>query len=254
MAPPFTKSVHANEALIFDWGFPVVDSDRPFCQVWWEEWVLRFLTMTTQASHVRNFETWTDLGARMAIDASTLFREVIRVRKALLAGKDDRMSDRLKSLTQVLDEMERINKVLKLGCVSEKMVAQLNVWSLADDDHLVLSVEALQAYAALAGCRVKPSPQTSFNQHENHEMTALLRTATESGVLQPNYTDQVVFSRGGRMGIMHVLGPLSFLRFKRWLAMQPERTARQAQQDQQQIDIVEQLIAADLLSSAYDQY
>lgn len=210
--------------------------------------------MTSQAAHVRNFETWTDLGARMAIDAGTLFREVIRVRKALLAGNDDGMSDRLKSLTQVLDEMERINRALKLGCVTEKMVAQLNVWSLADGDHLVLSVEALQAYAALAGCRIKPSPQTSFNQRENHEMTVLLRTAIESGVLQPNITNQVVFSKGGKMGIMHVLGPLSFLKFKKWLTTQPERSPRQTQHDQQQIDVVEQLIAADLLSSTYDQY
>lgn len=164
------------------------------------------------------------------------------------------MSDRLRSLTQVLDEMERINKVLRLGCASEKMVTQLNDWSLAGDDCLVLGDEALQAYAALAGCRIKPSPQTSFNRHENHEMTALLRTATESGVLQPNISDQVVFSRGGKMGIMHVLGPLSFLRFKKWVAKQPARSARQVQQAQQQIDVVERLIAADLLSSTYDQY
>ncbi len=164
------------------------------------------------------------------------------------------MSDRLKSLTQVLDEMERIAKVLKLGCVSEKMVALLNGWSLAGDDRLVLGVEALQAYAALAGCRIKPSRQTRFNRNENHEMTVLLRTATESGVLQPNVTDQVVFSKGGKMGIMHVLGPLSFLKFKKWLTTQPERSERQTQQDQQQIDVVEQLIAADLLSSTYDQY
>lgn len=201
-----------------------------------------------------HFEAWTHLGARMAIDASTLFREVVRVRKALLAGSDDRMADRLKSLTQVLDEMERINKALKLGCVSEKMVALLNVWSLANDDRLLLGVEALQAYAALAGCRIKPSPQTGFNRHESQEMTALLRKATESGVLQPNITDQVVFSRGGRMGIMHVLGPLSFLKFKTWLVTRPERSVRQAEQDQQQIDVVEQLIASDLLSSTYDQY
>jgi hypothetical protein len=53
---------------------------------------------------------------------------------------------------------------------------------------------------------------------------------------------------------MHVLGPLSFIAFKRWLSTQPERSASQAQQDQQQIDVVEQLIAADLLSSTYDQY
>lgn len=201
-----------------------------------------------------HFEAWTHLGARMAIDSDTLFREVVRVRKALLEGSDDRMSDRLKSLTQVLDEMERIAKVLKLGCVSTKMVALLNDWSLAGDDRLVLGVEALQAYAALAGCRIKPSPQTSFNQRENQTMETLLRTATKSGVLQPNFTDQVVFSRSGKMGIMHVLGPLSFIRFKKWLTTQPERSAHQAQQDQQQIDVVEQLIAADLLSSTYDQY
>jgi hypothetical protein len=176
------------------------------------------------------------------------------VRKVLLAGSDDRMADRLKSLTHVLDEMERINKVLKLGCASEKLVTQLNDWSLVGDDCLVLGVEALQAYAALAGCRIKPTPQTSFNRHENQEVTALLRKATESGVLQPNVTDQVVFSKGGKMGIMHVLGPLSFIAFKRWLSTQPERSASQAQQDQQQIDVVEQLIAADLLSSTYDQY
>jgi hypothetical protein len=56
------------------------------------------------------------------------------------------------------------------------------------------------------------------------------------------------------MGVMHVLGPLSFLKFKKWLATRPERSARQVQQTQKQIDLVEQLIAADLLSSTYDQY
>lgn len=190
----------------------------------------------------------------MAIDSDTLFREVIRVRKALLEGSDDRMPDRLKSLTQVLEEMVRVNKVLRLGCVSEKMVELLNDWSLASEDHLVLGFEALHAYAALAGCRIKPSPHTSFNWHEHQELEALLRTATESGVLQPNITNQIVFSRAGRMGIMHVLGPLSFLKFKRWLVMLPEWSVRQVQQAQQQIDLVERLIAADLLSSTYDQY
>lgn len=58
----------------------------------------------------------------MSIDSGTLFREVIRVRKALAAGRDDRLSDRLKSLTQAMDEMVAVNKALKLGCVSEKMV------------------------------------------------------------------------------------------------------------------------------------
>ena len=231
-----------------------MDNGTSFCQAWREEWVLTFLLMSSQAAHVRNFENWTDLGARMAIDASTLFREVVRVRKALLAGSDDRISDRFKSLTQVPDEMERINTVLKLGCVSEKMVEPLNDWALTDDDRLVLGVEALQAYAALAGCRIKTPPQTSFNRHENHEMTALLRTATDSGVLRPNITDQVVFSRSGRVSIMHVLGPLSFIEFKKWLLTRPERSARQALQDQQQIVLVEQLIAADLLSSTYEQY
>ncbi len=190
----------------------------------------------------------------MAIDSDTLFREVVRVRKALLEGSDDHMSDRLKSLTQVLDEMERIAKVLKLGCVSEKMVALLNDWSLTGDDRIVLGVEALQAYAALAGCRIKPSPQTSFNQREYQTMETLLRTATESGVLHPNVTDQVVFSTAGKMGIMRVLGPLSFLAFKKWLATRPERSVRQVQQARQQIDLVERLIAADLLSSTYDHY
>lgn len=190
----------------------------------------------------------------MAIDSSTLFREVIRVRKALLKGSDDQMSDRLKSLTQVLEEAVRINKALRLGCVSEKMVALLNDWALAGEARLVLGFEALHAYAALAGCRIKPSPQTIFNWHEHREMETLLRTATESGVLQPNITEYVVFSRAGKMGVMHVLGPLSFLKFKKWLNTQPERSVRQVQQAQQQIELVERLIAADLLSSTYDQY
>lgn len=203
---------------------------------------------------MRNFETWTDLGTRMAIDSGTLFHEVVRVRKALLEGSDDRMSARLKSLTQVLDEMERVNKALRLGCANEKMVALLNDWSLGGEGHLVLGAEALQAYAVLAGCRIKPPPHTSFNWRENQELGALLRIATDSGVLQPNFTDQIVFSKAGKMGIMHVLGPLSFLRFKRWQVMQPEQAVRQVQKARQQIDLVERLISSDLLSSTYDQY
>lgn len=190
----------------------------------------------------------------MAIDSGTLFYEVVRVRKVLLEGSDDRMSDRLRSLTQVLDEMERINKVLRLGCVSEKMVTQLNDWSMAGDDCLVLGGEAVQAYAVLAGCRIKPPPRTSFNWRENQELGALLRIATDSGVLQPNFMEQIVFSRAGKMGIMHVLGPLSFLRFKRWQVMRPEQTVRQVQQAKWQIGLVERLIAAELLSSTYDKY
>lgn len=201
-----------------------------------------------------HFDTWTELSIRMAIDSGNLFREVIRVRKALTAGRDDRLSDRLKSLTQASDEMVAINKALRLGCVSEKMVEVLNERSMAAEDHLVLGFEALHAYAVLAGCRIKPSPSTSFNCREHKELAALLRTAIDSGVLQPNTTDQVVFSRAGRMGIMHVLGPLSFLQFKRWLAVHPDRSVRQVQQAQQQIDLVERLIAADLLSSTNDQY
>ncbi|MFM1907426.1 MAG: hypothetical protein RLZZ591_1103 [Pseudomonadota bacterium] len=203
---------------------------------------------------MRHFDTWTHLGARMAIDADTLFREVVRVRRALLEGSDEHLSNRLKSLTQVLDEIVRINKVLRLGCVNEKMVTLLDDWSLAGKDHLVLGFEALHAYAALASCRIKPSPHTNFNWHEHQKLGALLRRATDSGVLQPNITNQVVFSRAGRMGIMHVLGPLSFLKFKRWLVMQPGQTVHQVQQTQQRIDLVERLIAADLLSSTYDQY
>ena len=167
---------------------------------------------------------------------------------------DDRLSDRLKSLTEVLDEMVGVNRVLKLGYVSEKMVAVLNDWSLAGEDHIVLGFEALHAYAVLASCRIKPSPHTSFNWREHQKLGALLRGATESGVLQPNITNQVVFSRAGRMGIMHVLGPLSFLKFKQWLVKQPGQTVHQVQQAQQQIDLVERLIAEDLLSSTYDQY
>lgn len=201
-----------------------------------------------------HFEPWTHLGARMAIDADNLFREVVRVRQAIVESNDDHLPDRLKSLEQVLDEMVRINKALRLGSANEKLVALLNDWTLAGEKRLTLDFDALHAYSALAGVRIKPSLNTSINWRERLEMESWLRTATVSDVLQPNISDIVVFSRTGQMGIMHVLGPLSFINFKKWVVMQPARSVRQVQDDLQQIHLVEQLIAADLLSSTYDQY
>lgn len=205
-------------------------------------------------AEAKQFEVWTHLGTRMAIDASTLFHEVMRVRKALREENDDRMRERLKSLTRVLNETERILKGLRLGCAREEMVRLLNDWELAGESRLILGAEALQAYGALASCRIKPISSTKFNWREQREMEALLQKATDSGVLQPNVADPVVFSRSGRLGIMHVLGPLSFLKFKKWLVSQPERTKHQVQQDNLQISVIERLIAADLLSATYDLY
>lgn len=207
-----------------------------------------------KATELQQFVTWTYLGTRMAIDASSLFHEAVRVRKALLEENDDRMRERLKTLTRLLDDTERVNKVLRLGCVREEMVKLLNDWELAGESRLVLGAEALQAYAVLASCRINQASGTKFNWREHREMEAMLRKATDSSVLQPNVTDQVVFSRSGRMGIMYVLGPLSFLKFKKWLVLQPERSIHQVRQDKLQIDVVEKLIAADLLSATYDSY
>lgn len=150
--------------------------------------------------------------------------------------------------------MVRINKVLRLGTANEKLVALLNDWTLADEKRLTLGFDALHAYSALAGGRIKQFSKANLNWREHLELQSWLSKAAEYGVLQPNITDHIVYSRTGQMGIMHVLGPLSFLRFKKWVVMQPERSVRQVQQDQQQIDLVEQLIAENLLSSTYDQY
>lgn len=205
-------------------------------------------------AEVKQFEVWTHLGTRMAIDASNLFHEVVRVRKAVREENDERMRERLKSLTRELDETERILKGLRLGCAREDMVRLLNDWELAGERRLVLGAEALEAYGALAGCRIKPISSTKFNWREQRELEGWLQKATDSGVFQPTVTDPVVFSRAGRLGIMHVLGPLSFLKFKKWLASQPERSTHQVRQDNLQIDVVERLIAADLLSGTYDLY
>lgn len=194
------------------------------------------------------------MGSRQGIDSTALFWEVLRVKKELLERDDPALRERQKSLTTVQYEYQRLNQALRLGCVSEKMVKLLNDWELAGETRLVLGFEAQHAYAVMAGVRAKKSPSTIFNWHEQREMEFLLRHATDSGVMQPNVSNQVVFSRSGRMGLMHVLNPLSFLKFKKWMATQPQRAVRQIDQDQQQVNFVEQLIADGLLSATYDIY
>lgn len=200
------------------------------------------------------FETWSDLGFRQAIDGSSLFREVVRVRKALREEDSSQLRARLSSLTKVLDEAERLNRAVRLGEASPKMVGLLDAWALADEDRPVLGFEAVHAYLVLAGARFKRSPGTKFNWHEQRGLEALLRRAVDSGELQLNSSAQVVFTKTGRMGLMRVLNPLSFIKFKSWAATQPGRSASQLEQDWREVDAVEDLIAAGLLSATYDEY
>lgn len=194
------------------------------------------------------------MGSRMGIDSTSLFREVLRVKKELLKKDDIELRARLKSLTVVQEEYQRINRAVRLGCASEKMVKLLNDWEQAGERRLVLGFDALHAYAAIVGARARKSPSSIFNWHEHREMEQLLRHAKDCGALQPNVSDQVVFAQSGKMGLMNVLNPLSFINFKKWMATQPQRTARQIDQDRQQVDFVEQLIADGLLSATYDTY
>ena len=71
------------------------------------------------------FEPWTSLSARMALDATNLFWEHLRVRRALREGDDDHLSARLESLTEVLDELVLVLKALKIGSVSEPLLELL---------------------------------------------------------------------------------------------------------------------------------
>lgn len=203
---------------------------------------------------MRQFETWSDIGFRQAIDGSSLFREVVRVRRALREENGSQLRARLNSLTKVLEEAERLNRAVRLGETSLKMVGLLDDWALAGEDRLVLGFEALHAYLVLAGARFKRSPGTKFNWHEQRGLEALLRRAVDSGELQLNSSAQVVFTKTGRMGLMRVLNPLSFIAFKKWAATQPGQSVSQMEQDRLQVDAVEGLIAADLLSATYDQY
>lgn len=203
---------------------------------------------------MKPYEPWNHMSSRQSIDSTSLFREVLRVKQELIEKDDPEMRQRLKSLTTVQEEYQRLNKALRLGYVSEKMIALLNDWELAGESRIVLGFEAQHAYAVMAGARAKKSPSTIFNWHEHREMEHLLRQAIDSGELQPNVSDQVVFSRTGKMGLMHVLNPLSFIKFKKWMATQPQRSTRQIEQDKQQVDFVEQLIADGLLSATYDIY
>lgn len=200
------------------------------------------------------FNALSDMCLRQHIDSDTLFREVLRVQKKLRRCDDSQMTARLKSLQKVQDEYERVNKALRLGCVSERVVKLLNEWELAGQEQLVLGCEALHVYAGLACVRLKNSPGPALRMYEHEEANDQLKAAVESGALQPNQTDQVVFARSGRMGLMHVLGPLSFVAFKKWLIARTERSIRQRQQDSQQVGFLEQLIKQGLLSSTFDKY
>nr|WP_315848394.1 hypothetical protein [uncultured Rhodoferax sp.] len=200
------------------------------------------------------FNALSDMCLRQHIDSDTLFREVLRVQKELRGSDDVRITARLKSLQKVQDEYERVNKALRLGSVSERVVKLLNEWELAGQEQLVLGCEALHVYAGLACVRTKKSPGPAFRTYEHKQANDQLKAAVESGALRPNRTAQVVFARSGRMGLMHVLGPLSFVAFKKWLIAQPERSAKQIQQDRKQVDLVEQLIELGLLSSTFDKY
>lgn len=200
------------------------------------------------------FDALSDMCLRQHIDSDTLFREVLRVQKELRQSGDSQLAARLKSLQKVQNEYERVNKALRLGSVSERVVKLLNEWELAGQEQLVLGCEALHVYAGLACVRMKKSPGPAFRFHENKEANDQLKAAVDSGALQPNRTAQVVFARSGRMGLMHVLGPLSFVAFKKWLIAQPGRPGRCLEGDRQQIGVVERLIKQKLLSSTFDIY
>lgn len=200
------------------------------------------------------FDALSDMCLRQMIDAGSLYREVLRVQRELALSSNGDWMGRLKSLQKVLDETERVNKALRLGCVSEKVLKLLNQWELAGQVQIVLGFEALHVYAGLACVRIKKSSPSKFDWAEHREAQSLLKMAVESGAIQSNKTDQVVFARSGRMGLMHVLGPLSFIQFKNWLLTQPRRSIKQRRQDQLQIDVVEELIEQGLLSATFDQY
>lgn len=190
----------------------------------------------------------------MAIDATNVYWEHLRVRRALREGDDDHLSARLHSLTEVLDEMCLVLKALKIGSSSEPLVERLDAWALAGEKQLVLGAPALHAYAVLSGVKIKPPPSSSFTLDENQELESWLRQATEAGVLLPNVTEQVIFSVSGRPGAIHVLGPLSFVKFHRWLKSQPGRSVLHIRQTQKQIDVVERLVSEGHLSATYDLY
>jgi hypothetical protein len=200
------------------------------------------------------FNAMSDMCLRQHIDSDTLFRELLRVKKELRHSDDSQLTARLKSLQRVQDEYERVNKALRLGSVSERVVKLLNEWELAGEEQLVLGCEALHVYAGLACVRLKNSPGSAFRFHENKEANVQLKAAVKSGELRPHITAQVVFARSGRMGLMHVLGPLSFLDYKKWLIAQPGRPGKYLDGDRQQIGVVERLIKQKLLSSTFDTY
>lgn len=190
----------------------------------------------------------------MAIDTTTVFWEHLRVRRALRESDDNHLADRLQSLTEVLDELMLVLKALNIGSLSDPLVELLDAWALAGEERLVLGAPALHVYSTLAGVRLKPAPSSNFNAEENQELEDWLKQATEAGILEPNITEQVVFSVSGRPGAIRVLGPLSFIKFHNWLNAQPGRSALQIRQAQQQIDIIERLVSAGHLSANYDQY
>lgn len=190
----------------------------------------------------------------MVIDTTTVFWEHLRVRRALREGDDDHLADRLKSLTEVLDELALVLEALNIGSLSEPLVELLDTWALAGEEQLMLGAPALHVYGTLAGVRLKPAPSSNFNSEENQELEDWLRQATEARILEPNITEQVVFSVSGRPGAMRCLGPLSFIKFHNWLNAQRGRSTLQIRQAQQQIDMIERLVSAGHLSSTYDQY
>lgn len=200
------------------------------------------------------FEPWTSLGARMALDATNLFWEHLRVRRALREDDDNHLFARLESLTEVLDELVLVLKALKIGSLSEPLVELLDEWALAGEERPVLGAPALHVYSILAGVRLKPNPSSNFNSDENLELENWLSQATKAGILKPNITEQVVFSVSGRPAAMHCIGPLSFIKFHNWLNAQPDRSALQTRQSQKQIDIIERLVSAGYLSATHDQY
>ncbi len=190
----------------------------------------------------------------MAIDATNLFWEHLRVRRALREGDDDHLADRLESLTEVLNELVLVLKALKIGSLSEPLVELLDTWALAGEEQLVLGAPALHVYAILAGMRLQPPPSSSFNSVENQGLEDWLKQATKAGILEPNVTEQVVFSVSGRPGAMRVLGPLSFVKFHTWLNSQPGRSALQIRKAQQQIGIIERFVSDGHLSATHDKY
>jgi hypothetical protein len=174
------------------------------------------------------------LGARSAATAQ-LFSEFIARKQAA--------SERLASLTVMLERHRRMNRALRVGGASDALVALLN--RLAKQDlsrsRVVTGPCALLAYEAQAGVRIKDRALLALADigPEIDTDELLLAEACRTG----DRMESMIVSSTGRMARMVAIPPAVFIDCRRSMAARPDRGPAAAARDLRLAEIATTLVS-----------